>query len=370
MGKSKKAFIVFNPLAGTADQPLLVRYLRKYFPSPKWDWKLYVIRFPSSTKRLELRDKDDLYPRDEDDAALTRLSEDDPDSALMRHLRKVQKRNYDYIFVAGGDGTVSWVLNGLVGSSIPVGVIPLGTGNAIAQELGIPRNVKRSLQLLRSADTLPRREMDLIRVGSQYFVLHVDIGLGAITVSRAKASKKAKKRLGPVAYFWNAFASLFKHQLCTFRVVIDDKFTCRIRASEIVICNCASVGIAPGYTWGDNIRPDDGVLDVAIFRLRSLPHYAKLLYDIIRKRASDNPHVTYLRAKKSVLVEVEDSEEEEMKVEGDGEVFGTTPVYAEIQPKAVVMLSAHLRGGYEGSLLQEKLTIKFGRDPRLRSRVL
>ncbi|KAL6063494.1 Diacylglycerol kinase [Balamuthia mandrillaris] len=296
----------------------------------------------------------------------------------------LESRRYDYLFAAGGDGTVSWIIDGLAVSDVqvPLGIIPYGTGNAIAQEMGIPRNAKKAIRLL-AGGTLKEREVDLIRVGDKYFVLHVDIGLGAITVQQAQ--RRAKRMFGVSAYVWTAFKGLFGYQPRTFRLTIDGNEHI-VNASEIVLANSSSLGIGPGYTWGPGIKPDDGVLDVCVFKLSSVWEYGHMMMDLLWKKPWHNHNVYYLKAKKTVDIDVvlpteeeeeaavaegkEEGEKEQPKqakakeeekgeakehdlnnmesipVQGDGDLFGQTPMHAEVVHNAVTILCVHTDGGY------------------------
>ncbi|KAL6075754.1 Neurofilament light [Balamuthia mandrillaris] len=249
-------------------------------------------------------------------------------------------RYYDYIFIAGGDGTISWALDGMAGSRIPMGIIPFGTGNAIAQEMGIPLNTRKAIRMLAHMnDDMELIEADLIHINGTHFLLHVDIGVGAVTVEKTKSS--TKKRLGVFAYVWSGMKAFFGYQPTTFFITVDgvEHILC---ASEVVLANSASVGLGPGYVWGQHIKPNDGIVDVCVFRLTSGMEYTHALINLlVKKHPSRDSNITYLQARYTIDVRVAGNQP--IPCQGDGDLFTTLPIHATIKPAAVRVLRNKLK---------------------------
>ena len=130
----KTVVVVFNPGAGHARRVKIQNTLEKHF----------------TNHNLEL-----IECSDED--------------LLPELLRPWIKRNVDLVIAAGGDGTISSVASSLLKSDIPLGILPLGTGNVLANELGIPTNSRQAAKLL--AGDYDLRLLDAIAVGDRSFLL-------------------------------------------------------------------------------------------------------------------------------------------------------------------------------------------------------
>jgi len=108
---------------------------------------------------------------------------------------------FEVVVAAGGDGTLNEVLNGIGTSRVPLGVLPLGTVNVLARELGIPRNVPDAWALIERGNVC---EIDLGRTessgGKRYFVQLAGVGFDAAAVQHA--SWELKKKVGPLSYVW------------------------------------------------------------------------------------------------------------------------------------------------------------------------
>lgn len=110
----------------------------------------------------------------------------------------------DMVAVAGGDGTVNEVVNGLAGSTVPLGVIPLGTANVLAKELGVARSVAAAIAALKSGVSKP---VNLGCMDGRYFLLMAGAGFDAEVVHSLNSG--LKNRTGRVAYVWSGLRVLF-----------------------------------------------------------------------------------------------------------------------------------------------------------------
>ncbi|MFO7653696.1 MAG: diacylglycerol kinase family protein, partial [Candidatus Krumholzibacteriia bacterium] len=217
--------------------------------------------------------------------------------------------------------------DGLAETQVPLGIIPTGTGNLIARELGIPTGLDAAVALI--AGTPRPRAVDAMRVGERVFVLNVSVGVSAEVVG--DTSSKEKSRLGRLAYTWTTFRKLFHLEHRRFDIVVDGT-AYQHRAVEVAILNCGKQAneFHPG---GPEILIDDGHLDVYIvgaMRLRDVPRY---LFSLVTRRPSASPlHV--IAAKQRVTIR----STAPLEVQGDGDLFGTTPVEVELLPHAVTVL--------------------------------
>jgi diacylglycerol kinase family enzyme len=136
---------------------------------------------------------------------------------------------YDLVAAAGGDGTVNEVVNGLRGKGLPLGIVPLGTANVVADEIGLGRSVKAIARALAFG---PVRPIHVGIANGRRFVMMAGAGFDANVV--AGVSLLWKKRLGPLAYVWQAAQTAFTGTLPVCAVTIDGT---RHEAGSAVACN-------------------------------------------------------------------------------------------------------------------------------------
>src|ERR1700758_4677837 len=109
------------------------------------------------------------------------------------------KEGFTTIVAAGGDGTINEVVNGIVGADVSLGILPVGTMNVFAAELGLPGDLDEAWAIIRAGRT---RRVDLLRANHQYLVQLAGVGLDA-QVGQA-TSWESKKNLGPLSYLISA----------------------------------------------------------------------------------------------------------------------------------------------------------------------
>ncbi|HKB09354.1 MAG TPA: diacylglycerol kinase family protein [Vicinamibacterales bacterium] len=178
-----------------------------------------------------------------------------------RELAKVAvSRGTELVMAWGGDGTINEVASALVGSGVPLGVVPSGSGNGLARELGVDREPQRAI-----ADALHARPrpIDVGEIEGRYFVNLAGIGFDAHVASRF-ARARHRGFLGYAAITARALTSYVPLE---YRVSVGGGAPCAVRAVLVTIANSAQFGngaiIAPGA------RVDDGELDLVVFEERS-----------------------------------------------------------------------------------------------------
>lgn len=240
-------------------------------------------------------------------------------------VRNMLDQRFDLFVAAGGDGTVSGVASGLLGSGIPLGILPVGTGNVVARELGIPMNLDRALALLVGPHTI--RTIDAMQAGDQLYLLAAGAGISGRVMR--DTPRDAKRRFGRLSYLWPGIIGLFGLQLAHFEVVVDGRAS-RVRASEVMVANSGAAG-DPHVRWGPNVRWDDGQLDVCLVRARTLLDYLVLAGRALLGRPSRDPNLRFLTARQSVIIR----SEEPLPAQGDGDYIGQTPLQVQLLPAAV-----------------------------------
>jgi diacylglycerol kinase (ATP) len=293
----KKIFIVLNPVAGRTQPKAVKKALDTHFNGADWQIEIYETTGEESVADI---------------------------------VRQAVTDGANRVFAAGGDGTVSAVADGLVGTDIPLGIIPAGTGNVLAQELDIPQDIDRACRLL--ATTAVTRKLDALKVEDRYYILSVGTGRNAMTIE--KTDRKAKRRFGRLAYIAAVIKVLFGIQPNRFELIIDGQKR-HVRAVDILVTNIGTL-IKP-IKWGRHIRPDDGEIDICVIRAKSLFDVAFVFWDMIWPGPPrEDRNLRFLTARESVRV----TAAVPMPVQGDGEVLGKTPVEAAVVAGAVKVFVA------------------------------
>ena len=184
------------------------------------------------------------------------------ESVSEEHFIKTVKDScgkYDSLIFSGGDGTFNMVVNALgEQENRPVlGVIPSGTINDAAKNFGISRNIKKALRIIKNQKV---RSFDLGKLNDKYFVFTAAIGAYAdIPIT---TSKKAKKRFGPLAYYFKAVPSFFKFIKIKGQIEIDGVER-DYETPFVLIMNSTHIG---GFRINPKSDISDGKMDVFLSR--------------------------------------------------------------------------------------------------------
>jgi YegS/Rv2252/BmrU family lipid kinase len=244
---------------------------------------------------------------------------------LRKMVRAKVQEGFKLFISAGGDGTLSSVIDGLAGTQIPLVIIPTGTWNTVAQVMGIPLQIEPAIDLLFQEHTI--RTVDALQVEQSFFILSVSAGVGSRTMEDVK--RHEKRRLGKLADIWKGLRQLLDFRSFPFEVRIDGK-PARFRASELMVANSASLGLKI-LQLDPDIRMDDGKMNVCRIYANNLGDYFRLAVSMLRGDKQHNWNVLCVEASQ----EVEIRSRERLPVQGDGDVIGHLPVTVKILPKAV-----------------------------------
>lgn len=244
-------------------------------------------------------------------------------------VRDALNGRYSMIVAVGGDGTVSKVANGLVKHDIPLGIVPLGTGNLVARELGIPLTVEEACQLLVGNHT--HALLDVMQIGQHAFVPHISLGLYSQIID--KTTVEEKRRFGMAAYFWRALQEISQQRSWTVTINVDNQKQ-RVYASLIIVANIGTIGIG-ALRWGSRIRPDDGEVDICIVQARTVGGYLSTFWHLLNGQPWRAPETLYLRAKEEVVI----TADRPIPVRLDGENFEQLTVRIEVVPRAIKVIT-------------------------------
>jgi diacylglycerol kinase (ATP) len=240
--------------------------------------------------------------------------------------REAARFGYDYLFVAGGDGTLNEVVNGVCEdpcalSRITFGIVPLGTGNDFAAALGIPEDLDQAIEVLYRRQS---RQVDVGRLNGEHFV-NVSAGGFIAEVSDA-VSPQLKTIAGKLAYLIGGAQALMRHEpiAATYR---SPASAGSLPIETFAVCNSRLVGggrlIAPDAVF------DDGELDVCLIEDMPDVEFLALL-----RRVSDGAHLSDERVRYFRTSRLEMTFDRPVKVNLDGQVLETDRCSYSVLPRA------------------------------------
>jgi YegS/Rv2252/BmrU family lipid kinase len=240
----------------------------------------------------------------------------------------VAQRRGDYraVFALGGDGTAIEVMEALAHTEVPVGVLPGGTGNLIAQSLGVPRSPARAVPALLDAD---EAMIDLGVLDGRRFAVSLGVGVDVEMIRGAPTA--LKRRFGVGAYVVAATRATLRCERFRVRVETDDEIIER-EATSLIIANFGTV-LNDLLRLGPGILSDDGALDLCVFSPRTPIEALRLAWRLFRKDFSPHPGMLY---RKGTRFRVECTPPQ--SVQTDGELRGETPLEVRVEPRAVRLL--------------------------------
>lgn len=249
------------------------------------------------------------------------VTNDSGDAA--RFAREAAEAGIGLVVAYGGDGTVAEVVSGLEGTGVPVGILPGGTANVFANELGIPTDLAQAAALLTREARI--RAVDVGVLGEERFLVRVGVGLEADTVEGA--TREEKDRLGVLAYPIAAIRSAGQAPVVRYRLQLDG----REETAEGVTCVIANSGGLGrmGLRLAADIAVDDGLLDVLVLRSAQLGTALKAAATMATE-AEPAPDVAAHWQAREIELDVEPPQ----TVVRDGELAGETPARLGILPGA------------------------------------
>jgi len=248
--------------------------------------------------------------------------------------RRAADGNVDAVFVVGGDGTINEVVNGLAESPVAMGVLPGGTGNVWAKELGLPtRSALRWLPLRDSIRSLVpgnTRRIDLGRANGRYFLQWTGLGLDAEVTYAMEPRSRTQRRLGVLGYIVAGFATVSTMVGIRSRIWIDGRLTYR-RCILIVVSNSPLYGGM--VRLSSDTRLDDGQLDISVFSGSGFISVMRTFFGVITGLHSRDPRHTSFQGRQ-IRIETD----KPMAVHVDGDPFGSTPLDCQVVPRALTII--------------------------------
>lgn len=283
----RQVHVIINPASGQ-DEPIL-NILNRVFNQADIEWELSLTRRAGDGTRL---------------------------------AREAVARGADLVVGYGGDGTQMEVANGLVGTGVPMAILPGGTGNSMAHALNVPRGLQPATELISRSHTT--RAVDLAQMGDHYFMLRANTG----TEEKHKATREEKDSYGNLAYIVEGVRLLRGLKPVSYTLTIDGQHI-EVDGLSCIIFNAGSIG--QYGTLNASIQVDDGLLDVLIVNTRLESALALASYALEIDGAQTGLHQWQGR-------EVSVHADPPQPLWVDGEPFGETPFTIKVVPNAVNIL--------------------------------
>lgn len=240
-------------------------------------------------------------------------------------VKKYLKKGVRHIIACGGDGTVMEAASALVDKNIPLSVVPLGTGNIFALNLGISSDIKSALTQAMKGKV---KKIDMGLANKTFFGVNAGMGFDADMMKMAERDQKDK--LGLFAYIL-AGIKLLPRKRESFTILIDDKKPFTIKARSVIIGNmektAAGIKIIPGA------NPKSGALKIGIIKSKYITDWLNILINALTGKINRSSHVELLSGKHIEIVPGRP-----MPYQCDGNVFSSTKKLSiDIYPQALTV---------------------------------
>lgn len=238
--------------------------------------------------------------------------------------RQAAADGIDYVIAVGGDGTVNEVGRGLINSDTAMGIIPLGSGNGLARDLGISTNVKKAMSVLNQEKVIV---MDYAKANDRIFFCTCGIGFDAIVADKVAGSKNR----GFLMYLQKMISTFFTRKPDTYKIIYPEGTI----EQQMFLVTCANTG---QYGYNAYIAPhadvQDGLLDIAILKPINLLNVPKIGIQMFKKTLYKNKKMIGIKTNE---VTISRDKEGPMHLDGDSYIMGKE-IHVEIIPKGLKML--------------------------------
>jgi diacylglycerol kinase (ATP) len=264
------------------------------------------------------------------------------------HTRRAMASGCDTIFACGGDGTIHNIIQALAKSAVALAILPMGTANALAHDLNLPRDIMAAAKATLRA--VPRR-VALGRVqyldfegnpGARYFTVAAGIGVDAHLFYKLHAGDK--KQLGMGAYYAKAWRLLLTYRMRFFSAEYVEAGTGenhRAQVTELMAVRISNFGgVAQELAPGASLDSND--LRLVVCRTASRAAYLAYVARCVLRRQWTIPGIDLVDSGKVscqyLSPPASASPQKKIYVEADGELLGTLPVEMTIMPDALTLL--------------------------------
>jgi len=245
-----------------------------------------------------------------------------PDDPGRGQARAAVESGAEVVFVCGGDGTVMSAVSALAGAEASMAILPAGTGNLLAANLGLSTDLAAGLEVAVEGGL---RRLDVGVVDGQHFAVMAGMGFDAHMLD--STSDRSKARIGWPAYVIGGVRHLMDRPM-RITVRIDDGAPMRREARTVLVANVGR--LQGGVRLLLDAAPDDGVLDVAVLTPRTLRNWLSLGWAVLRRKK----RVPSMEVFRGTKVEVISDRPQPRQLDGDLIEAGRQ-LLVEIKPDAL-----------------------------------
>lgn len=247
----------------------------------------------------------------------------------IEYAKAAVKAGVDAVAVYGGDGAVMEVSSGLIGSDIPLIILPGGSTNVLANELGIPKDLKEACALI-GQEQLNMKYVDVGQYDEHYFIVGISIGFGADMVKGA--DRESKNKSGIMAYFYSATSAFRGMRRVNYHLKID-KNEFDVRGVTCIVANAGNLGFTK-TSLDKHIDVSDGLLDVVVVRKANFGLFKHILVTLVKRERPDNIGLVQHWQGKEISI----TSSGKQTVQCDGEVLERIPSIIKVIPAAIRIL--------------------------------
>jgi YegS/Rv2252/BmrU family lipid kinase len=240
-----------------------------------------------------------------------------------KRARVAVKENADLVLVWGGDGSVQRCIDALAGTGVTLGIVPAGTANLFATNLGIPASLKEAVDIALDGR---RATLDAGVVNGEHFAVMAGTGFDARMIGMV--SGKTKRRLGRAAYVWTGLKAARAPSI-SMEIEVDGSSWFSGDATCLLVANVPKV--MGGMNVFPNADPENGTLEVGLVTAKGLGQWSKVLEDVLRGRTTSASYVHRARAR-NIRVKTKGSHPYELD---GGARPATKELHFSIEPDAV-----------------------------------
>jgi YegS/Rv2252/BmrU family lipid kinase len=262
-----------------------------------------------------------------DDPVVIETTADDPGGGMARDA---VSQGADLVLSAGGDGTGMAIAEALSGGGVPLGILPMGTGNLLARNLGLPLGLDDAIEV---ALTGRDRTIDLGSVsadGGKPSVFAVMIGVGFDAAMMADAPEGVKDKLGWPAYIVSG-AKHLRDRPITVGLKVDDQAPVSRHVRSVIVGNVGT--LQGGLQLLPDAAPDDGMLDVVVLQPTRVIDWLRVVGRLIARRKKEDSELERFRGKR---IEIRMRRPHPSQLDGDAQGDVSTMV-VDVTPAALVV---------------------------------
>jgi YegS/Rv2252/BmrU family lipid kinase len=255
----KKVIIIINPVSGTISKSKIPQVVSNILPPQSFQTEIIYTQQPGHASQL---------------------------------TQQALEKQADYIVAAGGDGTVNEVARAMVHTSSILGIIPVGSGNGLARDLGIPMDIRKAIEIIAKGHSLT---IDYGKANEHIFFCTCGVGFDALVSEKFSEGK----RRGSISYAKNAIVEYLKFKPDVYEITLENGTILKEKAFLITCANASQYGnnayIAP------QADKRDGLMDIVVVAPINPFDVGPLAIQLFTKQIDHNQRVSHYRSRKAII---------------------------------------------------------------------